>query len=84
MIQEVLYYGFDFVPLELVVNEYPIYLMPCIDLNGQTGTKNVAVWIEYLSKLGRRRMECYGYLQGTIIMGVWNTGFGEYTFYGHK
>lgn len=84
MITEVLYYGFDYVPLELVVNGLQIYLMPCLDLKGQTGTKNVAEWIEYLSKLGKQRIECYGYSNGTVIMGVWNTGWGEYAFYGLK
>lgn len=90
MIHEVIYYGFDDVPIE-VGDRYREYkckegyrevttIYPWFNLVKNTGSKDVNKWILFLSKQGIKNMGNRGFTSGYLFIGIWNTGWGNYKF----
>ena len=82
--KEIIYYGFDDVPIQVEGFEgYKFYysdwryIGPFFDCIKATKSKDVNKWIQYLYKVGLHRSG-KDFPQEYIFIGVWNTGMGNY------
>ena len=88
MIHEIVYYGFDNVPVEVTwfYRDVSTRLFPTYNLKQELGTNNVNEWINRLYKTGRCSIDAYSYMskvkccEAVICICVWNTGMGAYTW----
>lgn len=78
MIHEVIYYGFDDVPIEIKVNGNWIIIDPSWDMVKEVGKRDVNLWISVLVSMGSTYIRR---IDGYVFVGVWNTGWGGYQVY---
>ena len=80
MVKEYIFYEFDNVPLVAKVMGKEIFLKGEYYLRDNFGN-DISAWINWLSRMNSVDLGCLKNPSGFVVICVWNTGWGAYTYY---